>query len=204
LIIDTGSGNVAQALEYDEWGNILSDTYVGAVPLLPFRFAGGLYDADTKLIRFGARDYDPETGRWTAKDPIRFDGDGTNLYGYTSNDPVNFIDPFGLLKACTSTASCVKEALAWLAVWLSTTQDSDVQDGLGPKRNLSKGPICRIITKQHKRHRRLSQVYEAYLVDGQVIRGKKLRDLEAIRRLKSGQDIWTPFRAKARQLAKGA
>ncbi|MDH5763474.1 MAG: hypothetical protein OEZ51_10855, partial [Nitrospinota bacterium] len=36
LIIDTGSGNVAQALEYDEWGDILSDTYVGAVPLLPF------------------------------------------------------------------------------------------------------------------------------------------------------------------------
>jgi len=99
LIIDTGSGNVAQALEYDEWGNILSDTYVGAVPLLPFRFAGGLYDADTKLIRFGARDYDPETGRWTAKDPIRFDGDGTNLYGYTQNDPVNFVDLLGLSTA---------------------------------------------------------------------------------------------------------
>jgi len=112
LIIDTGSGNVAQALEYDEWGNILSDTYVGGVPLLPFRFAGGLYDADTKLIRFGARDYDPETGRWTSKDPIRFDGDGpnlygytdsvgkglvqTNFYGYTANDPVNFVDPEGL------------------------------------------------------------------------------------------------------------
>ena len=26
LIIDTASGNVAQALEYDEWGQILSDT----------------------------------------------------------------------------------------------------------------------------------------------------------------------------------
>jgi len=96
LIIDTASGIVAQALEYDEWGNILSDTYVGTVPLHPFTFAGGLYDADTKLIRFGARDYDPEAGRWTAKDPIRFDGDGPNLYGYTSNDPINFIDQLGL------------------------------------------------------------------------------------------------------------
>jgi len=55
-----------------------------------------LYDADTKLIRFGARDYDPVTGRWTVKDPIRFDGDGPNLYGYTQNDPVNFIDLNGL------------------------------------------------------------------------------------------------------------
>ncbi|MDH5764351.1 MAG: hypothetical protein OEZ51_15400, partial [Nitrospinota bacterium] len=95
LIIDTGSGNVAQALEYDEWGNILSDTYVGAVPLLPFRLAGGLYDADTKLIRFGARDYDPETGRWTAKDPIRFDGDGPNLFGYALNDPITLFDLTG-------------------------------------------------------------------------------------------------------------
>ncbi|MGH8613246.1 MAG: RHS repeat-associated core domain-containing protein, partial [Gammaproteobacteria bacterium] len=64
--------------------------------LQPFGFAGGLYDRDTKLLRFGARDYDPEAGRWTAKDPIRFEGGDTNLYGYVLNDPVNFIDPKGL------------------------------------------------------------------------------------------------------------
>ena len=55
-----------------------------------------MYDADTKLIRFGARDYDPEVGRWTAKDPIRFGGDDPNLYGYTSNDSINFLDSNGL------------------------------------------------------------------------------------------------------------
>jgi uncharacterized protein RhaS with RHS repeats len=46
-------------------------------------------------VRFGARDYDPAVGRWTAKDPIRFGGDDANLYAYVGNDPVNFIDPRG-------------------------------------------------------------------------------------------------------------
>ena len=62
----------------------------------PFGFAGGLYDRDTGLVRFGARDYDPDTGRWTAKDPILFAGGDANLYGYVQNDPVNWVDPFGL------------------------------------------------------------------------------------------------------------
>ena len=41
------------------------------------------------------RDYDPETGRWTSKDPILFAGGDTNLYGYVLADPINFIDPDG-------------------------------------------------------------------------------------------------------------
>ena len=51
---------------------------------------------DTGLVRFGARDYDPETGRWTAKDPIRFEGGQANLYVYVLNDPVNNADRTGL------------------------------------------------------------------------------------------------------------
>ncbi|MEZ0392838.1 MAG: RHS repeat-associated core domain-containing protein, partial [Pseudobdellovibrionaceae bacterium] len=41
------------------------------------------------------RHYDSETGRWTAKDPILFNGKDTNLFGYVWNDPVNKIDPTG-------------------------------------------------------------------------------------------------------------
>ncbi|MFQ5515845.1 MAG: RHS repeat-associated core domain-containing protein, partial [Myxococcota bacterium] len=54
-----------------------------------------MYDPDTGLVRFGARDYDPEVGRWTAKDPIRFAG-GLNLYAYVGSEPINRIDPSGL------------------------------------------------------------------------------------------------------------
>jgi hypothetical protein len=38
----------------------------------------------------------PEIGKWTAKDPILFAGGDSNLYGYVENDPVNWVDPWGL------------------------------------------------------------------------------------------------------------
>ena len=63
---------------------------------MPFGFGGGLCDPETGLVRFGARDYDPVVGRWTSKDPIRFDGGQTNIYVYGGNDPVNRLDPSGL------------------------------------------------------------------------------------------------------------
>jgi hypothetical protein len=49
-------------------------------------------------VRFGARDYDAETGRWTNQDPILFNGGQTNLYVYAGNDPVNRSDPSGLFE----------------------------------------------------------------------------------------------------------
>lgn len=36
-----------------------------------------------------------DDGRWTSKDPIRFNGGDSNIYGYVFSDPVNFIDPNG-------------------------------------------------------------------------------------------------------------
>jgi RHS repeat-associated protein len=92
LVIDTATGDIAQRLDYDVWGNVLLDTNPG---FQPFGFAGGLYDNHTGLVRFGARDYDPQTGRWTIKDPVRFDGGDVNLYGYVLGNPVGDIDPTG-------------------------------------------------------------------------------------------------------------
>jgi RHS repeat-associated protein len=93
LLVNSADGTTAQQLDYDAFGHVLSDTSPG---FQPFGFAGGLYDADTGLVRFGTRDYDAVMGRWTAKDPILFDGGDTNLYAYASGDPINLIDPSGL------------------------------------------------------------------------------------------------------------
>ncbi len=92
LVVNASTRVIVQRLDYDEWGRVLQDTNPG---FQPFGFAGGLYDSDTGLVRFGFRDYDPDTGRWLAKDPILFNGGQANLYLYCANNPVNFVDPTG-------------------------------------------------------------------------------------------------------------
>ncbi|TAG43653.1 MAG: RHS repeat-associated core domain-containing protein [Betaproteobacteria bacterium] len=91
MVIEVETGAIAQEIEYDAWGQVLNDSNPG---FQPFGFAGGLYDSDTKLTRFGARDYDAQEGRWTTKDPKGLAG-GLNLYQYANGDPVNFYDPTG-------------------------------------------------------------------------------------------------------------
>ena len=92
LVVDAATGAIAQELDYDPFGRVVLDTNPG---FQPFAFAGGLYDPLTGLVRFGARDYDAETGRWTAKDPIGFDAGQENLYLYLNGDPVTTLDPTG-------------------------------------------------------------------------------------------------------------
>ena len=92
LVVDASTGAVAQRLDYDEFGVVLTDTAPG---FQPFGFAGGIYDHQTKLVRFGARDYDAEVGRWTSKDPVLFRRYEMNPHVYVDNDPVNWIDSTG-------------------------------------------------------------------------------------------------------------
>ena len=108
LVVDA-SGAVVKRLDYDSFGNVILDT--NAAFDLPFGFAGGMTDPAHPLVRFGARDYLPATGRWTAKDPVLFAG-GAHLYAYVGNDPVNDSDPEGLQTVdvscqCNSKNECV-------------------------------------------------------------------------------------------------
>jgi RHS repeat-associated protein len=78
---------------YDAYGNeylatgILSQGY------------GGLweyYTDETQLQYLSFRYYDPKNGRFLSRDPIGYEG-GLNLYGYVDNNPVMYVDPWGLL-----------------------------------------------------------------------------------------------------------
>ncbi|MDO9181879.1 MAG: RHS repeat-associated core domain-containing protein [Bacteriovorax sp.] len=50
-------------------------------------------------LNYRDRHFDSEIGRWTSKDLIRFSAGDTNLYGYVFQDPVNLVDPSGLITA---------------------------------------------------------------------------------------------------------
>jgi RHS repeat-associated protein len=95
-VVRVSDGAVVQRMRYDAYGRVLDDVIDEAWSALPFGYAGGLYDRDTGLVRFGARDYDAEIGRWTAKDPIGFSGGDSNVYVYVGNDPQERHDPSGL------------------------------------------------------------------------------------------------------------
>jgi len=56
-------------------------------------FTGKELDTDTGLYYYNARWYDPNLGRFITEDPAR---DGLNWYDYVGNDPINFIDLWGL------------------------------------------------------------------------------------------------------------
>src|SRR5262249_30289567 len=101
LVVETATGAVVQRLDYDEFGRVVLDTNPG---FQPFGFAGGVYDRDTGLVRLGARDYDPEVGRWTTKDGTGLAG-GLNVYAYVGNDPVNWIDVLGRNPAAAAAAA---------------------------------------------------------------------------------------------------
>ena len=88
------SGNIVKEITYDSFGNILDDTAPAFT--IPLGFAGGLHDRDTNLVRFGFRDYDPDTGRWTVKDPILCASGDIDFYSYCLANPISLVDSDGL------------------------------------------------------------------------------------------------------------
>ncbi|MFE0629002.1 RHS repeat-associated core domain-containing protein [Streptomyces sp. NPDC058864] len=74
-------------------------------------FVGGTEDATTGLTHLGAREYDPDTGRFVSLDPVvnSADPQQMNGYSYTENNPVTFSDPTGRTKCDANPELCGKK-----------------------------------------------------------------------------------------------
>ena len=82
----TDSGS-AEYYEYDVFGKPYGET------VSDYAYTGKPYDPTTGMYNYGYRDYVPQTARFTTIDPIR---DGSNWFAYCNNEPVNFLDLWGL------------------------------------------------------------------------------------------------------------
>jgi RHS repeat-associated protein len=99
-----GNGNVSEYLdstgavkahyEYDPFGKTTVATGAKAADF-SHRFSTKPLDTETGLYYYGYRYYDPQTGRWPSRDPIKESG-GINIYGYVDNDSINLVDILGM------------------------------------------------------------------------------------------------------------
>lgn len=84
------NGAITSQASYDGFGN-----QTGSLTTR-YGFTGRERDDFTGLQFSRARFYDGTLGRFISEDPIGFAGGDVNLYGYVWNNPLHFVDPFGL------------------------------------------------------------------------------------------------------------
>nr|NGX42984.1 tRNA3(Ser)-specific nuclease WapA [Chlamydiota bacterium] len=84
-------GDPEATYRYDAFGEFSHQGMVTS----PWLFSGQRYDDLTQFYHFAKREYDPSTGRWLTPDPLGF-ADGPNLYAYVHNNPMIYVDPYGL------------------------------------------------------------------------------------------------------------
>ncbi len=107
------SGETVLSYVYNAWGEFEqkvgagdSNTIELMKKFLPFAYRGYCYDYDTGLYYLQSRYYSPEIGRFINTDDtqiaIATQGTilGANLFAYCENNPINYVDYFGLEKAC--------------------------------------------------------------------------------------------------------
>jgi len=97
VALTDGSGNVMDRIEYSPYG---TTTYRSGTTDTPFLFNGfyGIQSDANGLLYMRARYYNPYLCRFINPDPIGFAG-GLNWYAYVGNNPVDYVDPLGLLTA---------------------------------------------------------------------------------------------------------
>ncbi|MBI2920682.1 MAG: RHS repeat-associated core domain-containing protein [Planctomycetes bacterium] len=89
------TGAILRQTFTDAWGNNIPLSPTPPPPTGPgdrYGFTGRENDTESGLMHYRARSYDPVIGRFTSRDPIRFQ----NRYIYVHDDPVNRTDPSGL------------------------------------------------------------------------------------------------------------
>ena len=85
---------VVQSYVYSSFGKIESQLDPNFVQ--PYTFTAREFDPETGFYYYRARYYEPSIGSFITEDPLEFEA-GPNFYRYVLNNPINWVDPFGLI-----------------------------------------------------------------------------------------------------------
>ena len=118
-----GNGNVVDLLslggdadahyKYAPFGQLMVAN--GPLSEQPYQWSSKEASAACQLNYYGYRHYSPSTGRWNSRDPAG-EKDASGLYVFVRNDPINYVDAFGLsrVKTACQKHGCVGYLLEWL------------------------------------------------------------------------------------------
>jgi RHS repeat-associated protein len=137
-------GKVVEHRQYDAYGRILRRTTspVAGSPVtagvgIDFGYAGRPLEERTGLSDNRARWYEPGTGRFVNEDPSGFKGGDANLFRYVGNDPLNRIDPSGLMAKWAQPAS---RASVPATGWAGIGQGGVSASGITPRQPTTATP----------------------------------------------------------------
>ncbi|MFH1652487.1 MAG: RHS repeat-associated core domain-containing protein [Pseudomonadota bacterium] len=118
VALTDSKGALVERYSYSAYGDVEIHDAGGALLAQsgvdnPYLYSGREYDPETNLYYYRARTYNPELGRFMQQDPLPllslrgaqrrgnpFDlmPEFSNRYAYVMNNPINFVDPFGLAR----------------------------------------------------------------------------------------------------------
>ena len=120
------NGSLVERVRYDAYGiptftdalgQTLKKSTVGNTTL----FQGREYDYDLALYNYRARYFDPTLGRFLQTDPLGYK-DSMNLYQGMNMNPVNFVDPWGLMND-----TAVDRAWAYFRALFSSNSEAQIE-----------------------------------------------------------------------------
>ncbi|WP_447726009.1 RHS repeat-associated core domain-containing protein [Sphingomonas koreensis] len=111
IAIADADGNRVAINGYDEYGipngNIVNGQFV-PTNTGRFQYTGQAWIPELGMYHYKARIYSPTLGRFLQVDPVGYD-DQINLYAYVRNDPVNALDPTGMLEVRAESPTAARQ-----------------------------------------------------------------------------------------------